>query len=137
MIKLKTTTRNKALDAITTDAGATAYLWVYTGSPPGKTMGAFNSATGTLLSKHSMANPIGGAASNGVFTASAIADATATGTGAPGYFRINTNSSATDGTTTIVEGTAGVGSGDLNFAASVTTGATVSITSLTITEGNA
>ncbi len=39
--------------------------------------------------------------------------------------------------TVIIEGDAGVGSGSLNFSSTIASGGTVSITSATITEGNA
>lgn len=136
MATVTTTNCNTRLDALTTAAGTTGYLWVYSGSAPAKSGGAFASATGTLLSKHSMANPIAGSAASGVLTCSAIADATASADGTPGYFRITSDSTTTDGTTTIVQGTAGVSSGELSFGSTVSSGGTVTINSLTLTDGS-
>lgn len=136
MAKLKTADRNAALDAITTTAGATAYLWVYTGSAPGKTSNNFNAATGTLLSKHAMSNPIAPASVNGVLTCSTITASAAVASGTPGYWRINTDSTTTDGTTTVMEGSCGISSGELSFPGTVSSGTTVTPT-LAITEGNA
>lgn len=137
MAKLKTGTRNRATDGITTDAGTTAFIWIFTGSGPGKTSNVFNSNTGTLLVKLACANPLGSASSLGVLTLGAITNGTAVGTGTPGYFRLCTDSTTTDGSTVIVEGTCAVGSGELNFASTIASGGTVSISSFTITEGNA
>lgn len=143
MAKLKTVERNAALDAITSAAGTTCYLFVYAGAGPGKTSNVFNPATGTLLSKHAMSNPIGPASALGVLTCSAIASAVAVGTGTPGYARLNTDSTTTDGSTTVAEFTAGVQTTNLGtplyeviFPGGVSVGTTVTPT-LSITEGNA
>jgi hypothetical protein len=134
---LKTTTRNKATDAITTDAGATAHLMVWSGSAPAKSSNNFVAPTGTLLATFALANPIGSGSAVGVLTLSAISNVTGAASGTPGYYRISTASSDTDGTTVIAQGSSGVGSGDLNFASTISSGGTVGITSFVYTEGNA
>lgn len=128
--------RNSRMSAITTALGTTAALEIFTGSPPGKTSGTFNADTGTKLASLTMSNPVAGSPSAGLLTFSSIASATALATGTPGYFRMKTAANGA-AATVIVEGDAGVGSGSLNFNSSIVSGGTVSITSATITEGNA
>ena len=90
---------------------------------------------GTLLASCACSNPIAAAASGGVLTMSAISDDTnANATGTPTFFRIATTETGT--TTGIVQGSAAVGSGDLNFDASIVAAGTVSISALTITDGS-
>ena len=82
-----------------------------------------------------MTNPIGPAASGGVLTLSAITTETGLATGTPGYFRIcTTNSDGTAGADVVAQGTAGIGSGELNFSSQISSGGNVSITTgMTIT----
>lgn len=136
MPSLKTSTRNGALSQIVTDAGTGAYLYFYTGSAPAKSSNNFVAPTGTLLSKHALANPIGTVAT-GVLTFSTIPTAVATNGGTPGYYRICSSSTDTDGSTCIVQGTAGVGSGEVNFTSAVVQNGNVTVSSFTISEGNA
>lgn len=133
---LKTSTRNKAVDAITTDAGATAFAYVYTGSGPAKSSNNFVAPTGTLLAKFALANPIGAGASVGVLTITPPSNVTGSASGTPGYYRICTAGTDTDGSGCIVQGSSAVGSGDLNFASTIASGGAVGITSWTYTEGN-
>ena len=131
-LSYKDSTRNTRLDALTTALGTSAHLLVYTGGAPSKTA----SPTGTLLATLALSNPTAPASSGGVLTFSTITSATAAASGTPGYFRM-IDGSTDDGTHTQLQGSAGVGSGDLNFNSTVASGGTVSITSATITEGNA
>lgn len=135
-VSLKTSTRNKALDAITTDAGTTAYLFVYSGSAPAKSSNAFVAPTGTLLAKFALPNPIAPASATGVLTLSAITSVTGSASGTPGYARICTASTDTDGSGCIFQCDAGVGSGSLNFSSTISSGGSVGISSFTISEGN-
>lgn len=127
--------RNARMDAITTALGTTAYLEVFTGSPPGKTSNVFNADSGTKLASLAMSNPAAGATVNGLLTFNAITSATALASGTPGYYRKKTAQNGA-ASTVIEEGTAGVGSGELNFNSTVASGGTASITSDTLTEGN-
>jgi hypothetical protein len=135
-LSYKDSSRNARLDRLTTDLGTTAYLEVFNGAPTGKTAGTFNADPSTRLCTLPMSNPVAPGSSAGLLTFSAITSATALASGVPASFRIKT---ATLGavSTVIVEGDAAVGSGSLNFASSITSGGTVSISSATITEGNA
>ena len=135
-LNYKDSLRNSRLDAITSALGAAASFEVFTGTPPGKTGGTFNADTGTPLVRMAMATPsVAPSASGGVLTFSTITTTNAIASGTPGYFRLKTANSGA-ASTVIVEGTAGVGSGDLNFNSTLVSGAAVSITSGTITEGN-
>jgi hypothetical protein len=124
------------MDALTTALSTTAALEIFTGSPPGKTTGTFNADTGTKLASLTMSNPTAPGSSGGVLTFSTITSGTALASGTPGYFRMKTAANGA-ASTVIIEGDAGVGSGSLNFNSTITSGGTVSITSATITEGNA
>jgi hypothetical protein len=55
----------------------------------------------------------------------------------PGHFRIYNNQSTKDGTTCILQGSAGIGSGDMSFDGTFTSGQTVTVTAFTLTDGNA
>lgn len=126
-------TQRNRMDEVVADAGATAWLQIWDGSIPATPTTA---PAGTLLASCAMSNPIAPAAAGaGVLTLSAITDDTnANATGTPTFARIATSETGT--TTGVAQMTAGVGSGDVNFNASITAGATVSITaSGTITHG--
>lgn len=128
--------RNQRMAYITTAIGTTGVIEIFTGSPPGKTSGTFNSDTGTKLASLTLSNPPAGTPSAGLLTFSAIASGTALASGTPGYARMKTAANGA-ASTVIVEMDAGVGSGSLNFNSTITSGGTVSITSATILEGNA
>lgn len=134
-LNYKDSLRNSRLDAITSALGTTASLEIFTGTPPGKTGGTFNADSGTPLVRMAMANPVAPGSSGGVLTFSTITTTNAVAGGTPGYFRMKTANSGA-AATVIVEGTAGVGSGDLNFNSVLTSGGAVSITSAVVTEGN-
>jgi hypothetical protein len=135
-ISYQDTVRNTRMAAITTAAGTTPYLEIFTGTEPGKTSGTFNADTGTKLASLPCSNPLGGSPSAGVLTFGAITSETALASGTPGYARLKTAQNGA-ASTVIIEMDAGVGSGSLNFNSTISSGGTVSITSATITEGNA
>jgi len=128
---LKDTTRATALNGVVTAVTATSRLKVYTGTAPAKTA----APTGTLLATLTPAATFGTVAS-GVLTCNAIAsDPSAPASGTPGYYRV-IDGTTDDGTHTQIQGSCGVGSGDINFNSTVAAGGSVSISSLTYTEGN-
>ena len=130
-IQYSTTHRTNDVADIATQAGSTAYLLIYSGSPPANCATA---ASGTLLASLPMSNPIG-TASSGVLTMSAITSEAAAATGTAGYWRICTSSA---GTTCVAQGTVGTSGADLNFpSTSFTSGETISISSFTITANGA
>jgi hypothetical protein len=133
---LKATTANAAIDKITTDAGATAYIQIWT-TVAAPSSHAFPAAGGTLLVTLPMTNPIGPGGSNGVLTLSAITTTAAVASGTPGGYRIITQSTDTDGTHVIAQGTCAVGSGEINFSSTIASGGNVSITTgMTITNAS-
>ena len=85
------THRTNAMSDIITQAGSTSYILIYTGTVP---TSAATAATGTLLASLPCSATFGTAA-NGVLTAGAITNATATATGTAGYWRLATTSAGT------------------------------------------
>lgn len=128
---LKDSTRTTFVAAIVTAITATSRILIYTGSAPSKTA----TPSGTLLATLTPSATFG-TTSVGVLTANTITSATAAASGTPGYYRI-IDGTTDDGTHTEVQGSAGVGSGDLNFSSTIASGGTVAITSYTLTDGNA
>jgi hypothetical protein len=127
---LKDSIRTTMMGDIVTSITGTSRLLIYTGSAPSKTAGP----TGTLLATLTPSATFG-TTSGGVLTANAITSATAAASGTPGYYRI-IDGTTDDGTHTQVQGSCGVGSGDINFPSTIASGGTVGISSLTYTEGN-
>lgn len=134
-VSYKDSLRDARLDAITTAAGTTAVLEVFTGAPGGKSGGTYVSDPGTKLASLPLSNPIAPGSSAGLLTFSTITSATGLASGTPASARLKTV--AAGGTSTVVaEFLAAVGSGDVNFASNISSGGTVSISSATVTEGN-
>lgn len=129
-ISYSTTLRNAMLDAITTAAGNGAFLRIYDGTRP-----STGGAATTLLAELTCGTPFASAASGGVLTLSAITqDSSANATGTATWFRIVKS----DGTTFVMDGSVGTSGSDLNLTTtSIVSTQPVSITSFTITEGNA
>ena len=128
-IDISTANRSAMCDALvdSVDGGTGAgYIEVRTGSKPANCAAA---STGTLLATLTMSDPAFGAASSGVATANSItSDTNADATGTPGYFRVFDSDN-----NCLMQGTAGVGSGDMNFDNSIVATGTVSISSMTVT----
>jgi hypothetical protein len=129
-ISYDNTIRNNRMTQVVNSIGSSGSLLIYTGTEPAKT----SAPTGTLLATFALANPAG-TVSAGVLTFTLPANVSAVASGTPGWFRM-IDGSVDDGTHTHVQGLAGVGSGDLDFNAALSIGGAVSITSMTITEGN-
>jgi hypothetical protein len=132
-LKYSTTLRNAQLDAITTAVGTSGILRIYSGSRPANVAAAI---TGTLLAECVCnASAFAAAASGGVLTANAIAnDSSANASGTASHYRLFRS----DGTTAVIDGDVSTSGADLNLDnTSITTGQVVSITSFTITAGNA
>jgi hypothetical protein len=121
--------RNGMLDQITSAVGASGFLRIYSGSRP-----ATGGATTTLLAELTCNATFAPAASGGVLTLNAITqDSSANATGTATWFRI-----VTSGGTHVIDGDVGTSGSDLNLnTTSLVTGAAVSVTSFTITAGNA
>lgn len=121
--------RNAQLDAITTFAGNGAKLRIYSGTQP-----ATGGTATTLLAEFTLGSPLAPAASSAVLSPTLPADTTGAATGTATWFRIV----KADGTTHVIDGTAGTSGTDLVLnTASITSGGAVSVTSWTITRANA
>lgn len=123
------TLRNTMLNDITTAAGASALLRIYSGSRP-----ATGGTATTLLAQLTCNATFAPAASGGVLTLNAITqDSSADATGTATWFRIVKS----DGTTHVLDGNVGASGSDLNLTTtSIVAAQPVSITSFTITEAN-
>lgn len=124
--------RNARLDAITTAAGASAKLRLYTGTRPA-TGAAITSQT--LLAELTCSATFAPAASGGVLTLNAITgDSSADASGTATWARLLKS----DGTTHVLDMDVGTSGSDFNMNSNViSAGAAVSITSATLTEANA
>ncbi len=123
-ITLNSTLRSNRADQISTFAGTSAKLRIYTAA-----YGA------QLVECICNASAFAAAASGGVLTLNAISAGTATGSGTAAIARIYKS----DGTTMVIEGlTVGVSASNINITnTTIATNDTVTVTSATITEGNA
>lgn len=121
--------RNAMLDAITTRAGASALLRIYSGTRP-----ATGGTATTLLAELTCNATFAPAASSGVLTLNAITgDSSANATGTATWFRIVKS----DGTTFVLDGDVGTSGSDLNLVTtSIVATQPVNVTSFVITEGN-
>lgn len=126
-----TTIRNNQLDQVTSAVGASGKIRIYDGTPPAN-VGAALSSNNQLAELPCSATFAPGAAS-GVLTLNAItSDSSADATGTASFFRI-----LTSGNSAVVQGTVGTSGADLNLnSVAIASGATVSISSFTITAGN-
>jgi len=126
--------RNAKLDAVETTVGTSAVLKIRTGAAPANVAAA---DTGTVLATLSLPSDWMAAASSGTKAlAGSWADASADATGTAAHFRIY----ASDGTTAHIQGTvtATGGGGDMTLDnTSIASGQSVTVTSFTLTAGNA
>lgn len=123
-VSLNVTLRNNRADQITSFAGTSAKLRIYT------------AAYGTLIVECiCSASAFAPAAAGGVLTLNAISAGTAGNSGTAAIARIYKS----DGTTIVIEGlTVGTSGSNINLTnVTITAADTVTITSATITEGNA
>lgn len=122
---------NARLDAVETATGATARLRFYTGAMPANCAAA---RTGTLLVEMTLPSDWMSAASGGTKTklgtwsGTAVAGAAAT----PGYACIMDSA----GTTCHLQGTSGVGTGDIPVDGTITSGQTVTVNTFTLNAAN-
>lgn len=133
-IQYSAAVRNAELDALETAIGLGAILKIRSGAAPATVATA---DSGTVLSTISLGSDWMAAASGGAKAKSGTwQDASADATGTAAHFRIY----ASDGTTAHIQGTVTVtgGGGDLTLdSVSITSGQVVTVSSFTITAGNA
>jgi hypothetical protein len=133
-IQLSTTVRNARLDAIETAVGTSAVLKIRTGSAPSN---CGTADSGTVLATLTLPSDWMAAASSGSKALSGTwADSSADADGTAAHFRLY----ASDGTTCHMQGTvtATGGGGDMTVDnTSFATGQAFSVTTFTLTDGNA
>jgi len=133
-LQYSVTVRNAQLDAVETTVGTAPLLRIYSGSAPANCAAA---ASGTLLAEATLPSDWMEAASSGSKALSGTwQDASANATGTAGHWRLYDSG----GTTCHAQGTvtATGGGGDLTLDnTSIASGQSVTITSFTITAGNA
>lgn len=130
-VAFPTTLLNTQLNDITTLAGATCFLRIYTGPRPA-TAAAITSQT--LLAELACNATFAPAAAGGVLTLNPIStDPAANASGLAQWFRIVKN----DGVTFVMDGNVGQVGSDLNFnSVDFAAGAPVIVSSFTITNPN-
>lgn len=132
-IKYSTALQQARMADLVSNIGSAGLLKIYDGTQPASPDTAVGAQV--LLSTHTCGSPFGPASSSAhpsVLTANAIGSATAGNTSTATWFRITTS-----GATAVVDGSVGTSSADLILnSTSITSGQTVSITSLTVTSFN-
>jgi hypothetical protein len=124
------------VNAVLTALGSNALATFYTGPPP---FDASVAATGTQLAQLACSATFGtvtagtSGTTNPKLTANAITSGTGAATGVPGYCRLST--SAGVGVVDLDCGAAGSGASVIVTPDSITSGVTVAISSIVITEG--
>ncbi len=127
---------NARLDAIETYGSTSCAMKIFTGAQPSDCTQA-NSGT-DLCTINLPSDWMNGASARsktklGTWSGTASAGAGAT----PGHWRIYNSQATMDGSTCFLQSSAGVGSGDLSFDGTITSGQTVTISTFTLTDGNA
>ncbi len=131
--------RNNVESDLVTAIGSTGYLMIVSGTEPANVATA---DTGTVLASLPL-SATAGTVSGGVLTFNAITSEAAVATGTATHYLVCTTSStanctAASSTTRIAQGTVGTSGADLNFpSTSITSGETISVTSLTYTAAGA
>lgn len=132
-VQLSTSVRNARLDSVESTMGTSAKLQIRTGAQPANCAAA---DSGSLLCEITVPSDFMAAASSGSKALSGTWQASASGTGTAGHFRFKDNA----GTTTHIQGsiTATGGGGDMTVDnTSVASGQTITISTFTLTDGNA
>ena len=121
--------RNAQLDAITTFAGNAAKLRIYDGTQP-----ATGGAATTLLAEFTLGSPFAAGAAIGVLSPTLPSATTGLAASTASWFRVV----KADGVTQVIDGSAGTAGTQLILnTTTISIGVAVSVTSWTITRGNA
>jgi hypothetical protein len=135
-IQMKAECRDARLNAIETYGSTSCAMKIFTGTQPANCITA-NSGTDlctiNLPSDWMAAASAGAKAKTGTWSGTASAGSGST----PGHFRIYNSQATMDQTTCIMQGSCAVGSGDISFDGTITSGQTVTISTFTLTDGNA
>jgi len=134
-IQFKVECRDARLNAIETYGSTSCAMRIYTGAQPADCITA---NAGTLLVDFNLPTDWMAAASTGSKAlAGSWSGAASGGAGAtPGHFRIYNNQTTKDNTTCFIQGSCAIGSGDINFNGTITSGQTVTVTTFTLTDAN-
>lgn len=129
-LQYSTTVQAAKLDAVETTIGTAPSLIIYSGAVPANCAAA--DPAGALVTITLPSDWLANASSNTKANTGIAWSGTASGTGTPASFRIK------QGATCHMQGTSGVGSGDLNLNGTITSGQTVTISAgaFTITGAN-
>lgn len=127
----KLTSRNAMLDTLNASIGSTAAFIIYAGNQPADCSSAVT-AGNTSCARLYMAATAFAAATGGVITANAIASDSSAAGGTANWFSVENTTG--DGTTRFIDGDVDTSGADLNLnSVSITTGATVAVSSFTVT----
>ena len=132
-VQLSTTIRNARLDVVESTIGTAPILTIRTAAPPANCAAA---NAGTVLATITLPSDWMAAASGGnkIISGAPWTDSSADNSGTAVHFRIHDSS----GTTCHMQGIVGVGTGDLQLTTTtITAGQPVTVTSFTLTDGNA
>lgn len=132
-LNYSTTLRNNQLDQIESTTGTSAKLYIRTGTKP---TACADADSGTLLATLDLPSDWMAAASSGSKAKAGTWTGTAADTGTAGHFRVKDST----GTTCHLQGsiTATSGGGDMELDnTSIATGQTITVSTFTITAGNA
>jgi hypothetical protein len=130
-VNLSVAVRNARLDAIETTINTTAKLKIFSGAKP---TACSDADPAGALATYTFASDWMTAAASGTKGKEAGTWSTTASAGTAASFRVYAN----DGTTCGLQGSCGQGTGDLSFDnATFTSGQTVVINTLTLTDGNA
>lgn len=130
-LQLSSGVRNACLDAIESTISTAPILKIRTGAAPADCATA---DSGSVLVSITLPSDWMAAASGGSKAKSGTWSGTASGTGTAGHFRVYDSG----GTTCHIQGTVGLGTGDLSLDnTSIANGQSVSVSTFTLTGGNA
>lgn len=131
-IQLSTTVRNARLDAIETAVGTSPIMKIRSGAAPAD---CGTADSGTVLATLTLPSDWMAAAASGAKAKSGTwQDTSADATGTAAHFRIYDSG----GTTCHIQGTCGIGSGDLQLDnTSLASGQAFTVTAFSLTDGNA
>lgn len=130
-VQLSVAVRNARLDAVETVVGTSPKLQIRTGAQPADCAAA---NSGTLLWEEDCPVDWAAAAAAGAKAKSGTWTAAAAATGTAAHFRMQDSA----GTTCHIQGSVGLGSGDLSLDnTSIASGQTVTVSTFTLTDGNA
>ena len=125
---------NAQLDAITTAVGSAGILKVFDNSAP-QPAGPGTAVPGgsILLATFTLASPFAPAASGGVLSPTLPANVNGAASGTQLWFRIYQS----NGTTAVIDGSAGTSGCDMNLSGTVVSGQPIQVVTWTFTNNNA